>query len=165
MKKAPEGATHYSAFGDLWYRVHSANRYDFWNEGAWQRSIGQPLCCDLTAIMSPAVVPDDLSRELRRAYRWRDIYRRLALLGWLAFVGALMLQDAKADTLPGGSIVCVDEDAWLTQMNAKPLELAVGCVFTYRDNTVDVERTNVFGGSEVRVGDMLVWVNRSEVLP
>lgn len=105
-----------------------------------------------------------LARELRTACKWRDGYRRLALLGWLAFVGALLLQpEAHAETLPANSIVCVDEDAWLAQMNAKPLELAVGCVFTYRDNTVDVERTSVFGGSEVRVGDMLIWVNSAEL--
>lgn len=81
------------------------------------------------------------------------------MLGWLAAVGAAFIPQAKADTLPANSIACVDQDAWLAQMNAKPLELAAGCVFTYRDYSVDVERELVFGGTEVRIGEMLIWVN------
>ena len=98
-------------------------------------------------------------REHRNTRRWRDGYRRLALLGWLAAIGAAFIPQAKADTLPANSIACVDQDAWLAQMSAKPLELATGCVFTYRDYRVDVERELVFGGSEVRIGEMLIWVN------
>ena len=98
-------------------------------------------------------------KEHRTTRRWLTAYRRLALLGWLAAIGAAFIPQARADTLPANSIACVDQEAWLAQMNAKPLELAAGCVFTYRDYSVDVEHELVFGGSEVRIGEMLIWVD------
>jgi hypothetical protein len=98
-------------------------------------------------------------REHRNTNRMLTVYRYLAIIGWLMAIGTALMPQAKADTLPANSIACVDQDAWLAQMNAKPLELAAGCVFTYRDYSVDVERELVFGGSEVRIGEMLIWVD------
>lgn len=98
-------------------------------------------------------------REHRNTSRLLVVYRYLAIIGWLMAIGAALMPQAKADTLPANSIACVDQDAWLAQMNAKPLELAAGCVFTYRDYNVDVEHELVFGGSEVRIGEMLIWVD------
>lgn len=111
-------------------------------------------------------------RELRTCERYRTGYRRLALLGWLAFVGAIALQStpAPADTLPQDSLACVDEPAWSEQMSlmgAGIPALASGCVFTNRDYDVTVESRTVFSGSSVWIDgkDMLVWVDGGVLRP
>lgn len=112
-----------------------------------------------------------LQRELRTSQRSCSGYRRLALLGWIAFTAALMWQGgARADTLPQDSLACVDEPAWAEQMSlmgAGIPALAQGCVFTNRDYVVRVESRTVFSGSSVWIEgkDMLVWVDGGVLLP
>ncbi len=113
-----------------------------------------------------------LQRDLNTSQRWCSGYRRLALLGWLAFVGAVALQDARADTLPQDSLACVDEPAWSEQMSlmgAGIPALAPGCVFTLRDFTVRVATRTVFSGSSVWVQlqdkEQLVWVDGGVLRP
>lgn len=106
-----------------------------------------------------------LQRDLRTEQRWATGYRRLALLGWLAFLGALLWQpSAHADTLPAGSIACVDAAAWAEQENATIFELAPGCVYTYHDFEVSVEAPGVvwveFGEKRQKV-----WVFAAAVQP
>lgn len=114
-----------------------------------------------------------LQRELRTSQRWCTGYRRLALLGWLAFTGTLLWQsDVHAETLPQDSIACVDEAAWSEQaglVHAGIADLAEGCVFTSRDFQVRVETQTVFSGSSVWVDladkEQLVWVNGEVLRP
>lgn len=103
-----------------------------------------------------------LQRDLRTERRWTTGYRRLALLGWLAFLGALLWQpSAHADTLPAGSLACVDAATWAEQENQTMFEPAVpGCVYTYHDFEVEVVAPGV-----VRIGDLQVWVFAAAVQP
>lgn len=103
-----------------------------------------------------------LQRDLRTAQRWTTGYRRLALLGWLAFLGALLWQpSAHADTLPAGSLACADAATWAAQQNQTMFEPAVaGCVYTYHDFDVTVVAPGV-----VRIGDLQVWVFAAAVQP
>lgn len=103
-----------------------------------------------------------LQRDLRTAQRWTTGYRRLALLGWLAFVGAMLWQpSAHADTLPAGSLACVDAATWEEQQNQTMFEPAVpGCVYTYHDFEVAVVAPGV-----VQIGDLQVWVYAAAVQP
>lgn len=103
-----------------------------------------------------------LQRELKTAQRWNTGYRRLALLGWLAFVGALLWQpEAHADTLPAGSLACADAATWAEQQNQTMFEPAVpGCVYTYHDFDVTVEAPGI-----VWVGDLRVYVYAAAVQP
>lgn len=107
-----------------------------------------------------------LQRELKTAQRWTTGYRRLALLGWLAFLGALLWQpSAHADTLPAGSLACVDAATWAEQQNQTMFEPAVpGCVYTYHDFEVSVEAPGVVS---VDLGDrkQQVWVFAAAVQP
>jgi len=110
-------------------------------------------------------------RELRTATKWVVGYRRLALVGWLAFLGALLAHpSAEAETLPENSLACVDEAAWTEQvslMGAGIPQLAQGCVFTNRDYPVRIETQTVFSGSSVWIEgkDMLVWVDGGVLRP
>lgn len=113
----------------------------------------------------PWPAPDNcamLQRELKTSQRWTTGYRRLALLGWLAFLGALLWQpSAHADTLPAGSLACVDAATWAEQQNQTMFEPAVqGCVYTYHDFEVSVVAPGV-----VRIGDLQVWVFAAAVQP
>lgn len=103
-----------------------------------------------------------LQRDLRTEQRWTAGYRRLALLGWLAFLGVLLWQpSAHADTLPAGSLACVDAATWAEQQNQTMFEPAVpGCVYTYHDFEVSVVAPGV-----VRIGDLQVWVFAAAVQP
>lgn len=105
-------------------------------------------------------------RELRTAQRWCTGYRRLALAGWIAFTAALLWQpDAQADTLPAGSLACVDAAAWAEQQNQTMFEpLAQGCVYTFHDFEVSVVSLGVVW---VDLGDkeQRVWVHAAAVQP
>lgn len=108
----------------------------------------------------------------RTTRRSLTVYRYVALAGWLAFLTVVLMQPAKADTLPRHSIACVDEPAWSEQvslMHAGIPELAEGCVFTLRDFAVRVETRTVFSGSSVWVDlqdkEQLVWVDGGVLLP
>lgn len=129
-------------------------------------SYGSGSSCDTSSSSSeqsrrPAIVAI-LQRELKTAQRWCTCYRRLALLGWLAFVGALLWQpSAHADTLPAGSLACADAATWAEQQNQTMFEPAVpGCVYTYHDFDVTVEVPGV-----VWIGDLRVWVYAAAVQP
>ena len=103
-----------------------------------------------------------LQRDLRTEQRWTTGYRRLALLGWLAFLCALLWQpSAHPDTLPAGSLACVDAATWAEQQNQTMFEPAVpGCVYTYHDFEVSVLAPGV-----VRIGDLQVYVYAAAVQP
>lgn len=106
-----------------------------------------------------------LQRELRTSQRWCTGYRRLALLGWIAFTAALLWQpDAHAETLPAGSVACVDAAAWAEQENSSIFALAPGCVYTYHDFQVTVDTPGVVW---VELGDkrQQVWVYAAAVQP
>lgn len=176
---APLGATHASNHKDpLWYRVTSESSYDFWDERipGWPLSFGKPLAFPLVArhlSESVNLTRDDyrdrcamLQRDLKTAQSWTTGYRRLALLGWLAFLGAMLWQpSAHADTLPAGSLACVDAETWAQQQNQTMFEPAVpGCVYTYHDFEVSVEAPGVVW---VELGDrkQQVWVFAAAVQP
>lgn len=56
-------------------------------------------------------------RELRTTQKWMAGYRRLALAGWLAFLGALLAHpSAKAEALPEHSMACVCVDGGIPKM-------------------------------------------------
>lgn len=107
-----------------------------------------------------------LQRDLKTAQSWTTGYRRLALLGRLAFLGALLWQpSAHADTLPAGSLACVDAAAWAEQQNNTMFEPAVpGRVYTYHDFEVSVVAPGVVS---VDLGDRTqqVWVFAAAVQP